>query len=652
MSSRYSRTPYATGGSGIVAESWATVPDEDGNWVNVRAPAYHRIESVADGYVKLTYWGSTSGGSSNISGSSSGFYTSQTETVCEPAVAGSPGIPPKVITTGVGPDWLSYARSIRTVVGDAVAAFDLPDEPNVVIGFGAPLSAGGFASVAAGVAFTTTPTGVTISPIKGGEVGDPVGYYFPGERITLLLRGGVLDIYSGTRKIHSEPDMDPPAVVSLNALLYSVTDYVENPAIQEYEPVTGLYVNIGVTPRIAFDWVDAKGAISLDGSVHPTVDGVHWASVKYDIGLSGEVYDTTMGAEVSSLVRGIGLAGTVNYAQNMVVSRLPSFAMASADTAYANIIGYTPAITCTAYMQAPAGGTSAGVMSLVPSLYGAIVGTSGGIGSISGSVRPLVGIASDTPYATISGAIPPLQARADSGVEPPGYAYVIGWMFLADRLYCDPVYFVKFISELSVEATASAAFLVEDAVVSALSLSDTVSLTRFLSALAESGLKLIPASSAPAQSELYRELGIMLDTGAVTRYEGMAFAQFAYTNVGTYAIRGDGLYLLRPGDDDGAERSALLTLPTSDFGTSSKKHLDAVFLGLDTDGTAYVKAIDDRGRERTYRVKGSRPTKRVNLGRGITAREWELSLVLVDAKEAELVDMELVVHDSGRRWVK
>jgi hypothetical protein len=142
-------------------------------------------------------------------------------------------------------------------------------------------------------------------------------------------------------------------------------------------------------------------------------------------------------------------------------------------------------------------------------------------------------------------------------------------------------------------------------------------------------------------------------TNGLTTYEGFDFAGFANVDQTTYAVKPDGLYRLRAGDDDGTPVvSARVRFGARDQGSPFKKHHDMAYFGLATDGQVYAKLVGDDGTERTYRVTQRGTTWRTKTKRGATARVWELSLELTDVTFAQLDLVEQVTPTSLRRWTR
>ncbi|MNF00020.1 hypothetical protein D3C80_1987760 [compost metagenome] len=76
-----------------------------------------------------------------------------------------------------------------------------------------------------------------------------------------------------------------------------------------------------------------------------------------------------------------------------------------------------------------------------------------------------------------------------------------------------------------------------------------------------------------------------------------------------------------------------------------------MYLGLDTDGEAVVTLRND-GVDRAYRVIPRGPLMRADAARGVTGRQWNLTLEVVDATELTLDGVEQLVAVATRRWTR
>lgn len=133
-------------------------------------------------------------------------------------------------------------------------------------------------------------------------------------------------------------------------------------------------------------------------------------------------------------------------------------------------------------------------------------------------------------------------------------------------------------------------------------------------------------------------------TGALAEYDGQQFTHMARAGGQLWAIGADGLYRLA----EGGTLSALLDLGTSGHGAERLSCVAHAFVGIRTDGELYLRATTD-GAEHVYRAIPRGDTYRFDLGKGVSARNWSLSLELVDASYASIDSVEFLVGATTRR---
>jgi hypothetical protein len=109
------------------------------------------------------------------------------------------------------------------------------------------------------------------------------------------------------------------------------------------------------------------------------------------------------------------------------------------------------------------------------------------------------------------------------------------------------------------------------------------------------------------------------------------------------------VYRARAGDDDGTRLNAYVDFGTTDFGASTVKSVEAVYMGVATDGELYAR-METGTHSRLYRVVPRGDMMRAKPAAGVHARLWNVSLEIVDATEFELDLVEIKVGVSSRRW--
>lgn len=144
------------------------------------------------------------------------------------------------------------------------------------------------------------------------------------------------------------------------------------------------------------------------------------------------------------------------------------------------------------------------------------------------------------------------------------------------------------------------------------------------------------------------QYGVNVVTGALTRYQGFGFDSYARCGQTLYGLRADGLYRIRPGSDNGQPIQVAIDLGDTPFSEEQGKRIEAVYLGISTDGDAYVRLKAGEA-EYTYKAIQHDEMARATPGKGLTGRRWTLSLEVVDATELTLDMVEVRYGASARR---
>lgn len=138
---------------------------------------------------------------------------------------------------------------------------------------------------------------------------------------------------------------------------------------------------------------------------------------------------------------------------------------------------------------------------------------------------------------------------------------------------------------------------------------------------------------------------------AVSIYSGFDFTSYASVGQDLYAANSTGVYLVRGSTDNGTPINAGLDLGATTLGTTKAKSIEAVYLGLDTDGCAYVRTYVN-GVERAYRVVRNGQIMRALLAKGVTGRTWGVKVDITEASHASLDVVELFTGINTRRWTR
>lgn len=533
-----------------------------------------------------------------------------TKKVCYP---GTPAIPatPGRTTVSTVTGWNAGGRSIVPMINDGAFRFQVSQGAvGAVVGLVARDAStqyneathafhvhGGVVDVVeSGVTVATAPTAhVYASPMEITRAGDRAFYTYDGW------------VYESATPITRDP-------VYLDAALYLSGDYVDNPAL---------------LPGVAYGTGELAGALQALATFMTDAESYAY--------LTGQL-EALAGALTGTSGRTGALAGV-----------LPPLAALLTDRAsYGQLAGALPPLVADLTGGFPV--TSVGyLVGALPPPAAHLRGFTGGNGQLAGSLPALTALLTD---------------RADYGQMVGGLPAKRGWM-----LQRTPVDYGRADNSLLVladvyRATVRQRARIDDALrlsdswtlrvsisgmlFDALSLSSSATAYRVLRAVAQSGLLLAGSSGTSAAAVQY---AVNVLTGALTTYSGFDFGGFALANDTVYACRPDGLYRLRPGDDDGSPISVSVDFGTTDYGSVKAKTVQDVFLGLTTDGEVVVTLRTD-GTERSYLATARGPMMRATAARGAIGRRWNLVLEVSEATEFELDTVEHVIGVTTRRGIR
>lgn len=532
-----------------------------------------------------------------------------TTEVCYPAVPEQLAVPATVTYTAFN-GWNGGGRSVDPLSGDGAFRFSVSGVPSAVV-VGLVREDAGTLPGEASHAFYVHGTVADI--MESGSVVATSPHAHSAATPLAISRSGatITYLHDGWTYTSAAPSAGDQY---LDAAIYASGDYVDSPELLPPLALNGTATG-SLPPLFAFASDDATPEYAIAGGSLPFLFG-----------------------------SATGLTGEVGSAEG----ELPLFAARISDYAYSEAIGSLPLFSSESYGGYPEVSLVTAVGALPPlAAWG--FGLTGEVGSASGSL-PLFaaqGVDRDG-YGAAAGELPPLLGMGitfvDTGDNRADNSYLVAGDFLAAQR--SPSAYAQ--SALSVQDSYTLTMQVDGQVFDSLALSDSTSAYRLLTALAQSGLLLGTDSSTGSVAAQY---AVNVLTNALTTYDGMDFLQFARTAAAVYAVRSDGLYKLRPGDDNGSPVSVYVDFGETDFGSVKTKTVEAVFLGLSTDGDVLVTLRSD-GTDRVYSAVQRGPLLRVNGARGVTARRWNLTLTVADATELELDTVEQVVAVSTRRWTR
>ncbi|MNX63328.1 hypothetical protein D3C86_943220 [compost metagenome] len=529
-----------------------------------------------------------------------------TTAVCYPAIPATQAVPPSATYTAVQ-GWNGGGRSRTPMVGDGAFTFEISaGTVATVVGL----------SAADAETLPNEPTHAfyvhqgVVDVMESGTVVATAPSAHDATKRYAISRTGTAVTYEYDGWVYTSATAATSEPVYLDAAIYASGDAVDDPLLTGPQSLAGTLMG---------DLPPMFGALT-DALEYSNLTGVLPRLTSELIVLSGEV---------------ASLGGS-----------LPMALLLASDRNYAQMVGSLPLPTMFGYGGFPEVfiATLAGVL---PPLASWSLGYTGEVGTLDATLPPLDAVLVDRAgYGEVGVTLPAVQGFM---LQFPETAY--GWarstLISADFYLTSRTHSAALRDGLRVSDSFTLTVTIDGELFDALALSDSTSGTRALTALIQSGLWL----GGDAQQTAEVQYAVNVLTSALTTYEGLAFQQFALAAGRVYGVRPDGVYLLRPGDDNGSPISVYVDFGTSDFGTTSAKTVEAVYLGLDTDGEAVVTLRND-GVDRAYRVIPRGPLMRADAARGVTGRQWNLTLEVVDATELTLDGVEQLVAVATRRWTR
>jgi len=649
----YTRTirRQVSGGSVGVASTFIPASDlSSGNSIRVNgfaAPVFRQVSPYTDASgnrvtQELSGYNVLRGAPSTTRSPS---YTTTEETVCVPAVPAIPSIPAEVVQVGGGPDWRASARSIATITGDGVATFRTKQAPRIIIGFATEDSGANQADIRMGIQMYPVTGGALVVPILNGSREMSAGIANGTYTISLVRVHGRFKVFRNATLIYDAPSQTEQPVF-LDAMLYTSDDYIEDPAFAEAVSIVATG-SVGIKTQVS-DAFGVSGSVGFSGALNLLVDGQAAFSAAGGIGFEAQLL--VVGTENLSATGAVGFTATLDLSGlaggDLTMSRI---GMLASDFVTGTSSMAMAAMSVEGYAGEGELEVAGFDKAMTPMLLSALMYTGGLIESET-AMAPMAMLASDSVYGGGSVTLNPMAMYADDGFGVANYYGHNEPVEIADTITTDPSIIATWTDGIDLTPEMSIAVVLSGTTIDGVLLDDLNSVSGIIQALVNSGVNLASATQVPFNA--LAQFAFDIGTGAATRYDNFEFTQFAYTPSGTYAIKPDGVYVLRKGDDDGESRSALVDFGDTAFGVSAKKHIHTMFLGVSGDGTIYVKLSADGKNYKTYRVVGQQPTKRVRTAKGITAREWGTRLEWVDSTDIELDAVEFVLAGSSRRWTR
>lgn len=556
-------------------------------------------------------------------------------------------------TLDMNPGWNAGAHSIASVAADWIGriGFDIPD----VLGSRPGGVAVGLCSVSTlpttvrvgydhlryGLVFTnvsvrvihdfavvaTVPYATVAADREVGATTDTVSALMYGSAVKWVVNGTTL--FAGPFTMGE--------AYALDSVLYTAYDAVDNPVFEEGEPpetgdgeIVMAFLPLTFAGELAFD---PRLIIELPATV------VRFSDVDP--------------SEVSIMVPRMTVE--LGEGDGIDLSFRPLSFIASVSATYAQItIGFTPTVNIVMgdlEDQSEFSWLAFNAPRMTFSM------TAPNMASIALQMpEPLVRMSSDTVYSELVTEVPRLSFRAYMGEMTP-LVQIMEYVAVNAQIVQYSHIAVTIIERVTGEATA---------VVYATTTADaTENITvqneaTVYSTLFDSAAEQIAVGDRATTAVFrivdggFRDDGVAwvvnAESSASTRYDTYGFNSFARIGGKHYGARQDGVYLLEGTSDAGEPITSGVSFGKQDFGTQALKHMNAVYAGVSSTGTLFLKVGDGKN---SYTYKARRKddhmrTQRFDTGRGLRANYFDLQLTS-DADAFELDSVTFHVLPSSRR---
>lgn len=542
-----------------------------------------------------------------------------------PAAPARPFIPPTVrVDTLAG--WNAKGDSLFSSSGDFAFLFDYARYPTaLLVGITDDFTRSTLpTSVAAGVMLTDTDVLVMAS---GAVVAEAP--YAPKDKARIsIARIGEQVVINVGGWAHTV-DAGLQGRVHVRALLYNAGDIADNPMITF--PVEG-----GAAGRVGFrhavpDFARARGNLGFRGKRLKSKGrvGFRCPPVAYPGRATARVGFRAYLAEP-------GGVGAVT---------LPGLSVFASDAPTGAGRLTLPALAADGYCGFYVATGGQGAAGIAPPTVSAMVLT-GEVGAGSMLLPALRCIGADYPYGQGVVTLPSFFVYS-SGEDAAGEldrAEMVTAVVVDGQMDPSLVFFASIREELGVAVQMDLSALFSADMIDSLSIIDNASLAVTIEAILREQLTV--SDSLESMQRVAIQYATNLLTGAVTRFDGWDFHSFATVGSGTYAADERGVYRITNATDP---ISAAIEFGSIGAGLGNGKRLEAVYLGLSTDGAVYVRVQGDDGREQSYRAVDRGGMLRAKTAKGVKARHWTTRLEIVDATELELDRIEWLMPISARR---
>jgi hypothetical protein len=319
------------------------------------------------------------------------------------------------------------------------------------------------------------------------------------------------------------------------------------------------------------------------------------------------------------------------------------------------VAGVLPAMVGMAYSTIA--GASGRVFGLIPPMGGFSTGLTGTQGDVAATLPTMLGVSADYAYSFVAATFPAMTGEA-SWVDENDFRTISSELRMGSPVSNMQRVSDAVVSHLALISTLNGVLFISDAVYDALVVGDTIasrqSAMDTIGAMLLLGTGLVQTNETdltPQQvaSRAPTQYAVNITTGALTTYTGYDFLRYATAGQTSFGAKADGVYRIRPGDDDGAPRPVYIDFGTLLVDSPLVKSIEMVNLAVDTDGQVFVRLVTGHS-DKLYRVVSRQEASRAVTSRGVGGRSWNVSLEVEDSTDFVLDMVELSVATSSRRW--
>lgn len=448
------------------------------------------------------------------------------------------------------------------------------------------------------------------------------------DEVVMLMYGDYVKVMINGVTAHATA-FSMPGDYALDAVLYSAYDAVDNPLFTEGE------------------W-----EYDEDGSLNALLPGLTMSGEGYQEtslnaslpGLAMKSSESNMAEVVAALSGLLGRGGDMDGG----MPRLPGLVMRASQNRQAEVRGQF-GLAMNSHLVAPDDLLNYAMVSAYMPALRMDMRTPIMISVDAALPQMSMRSSGETTYSEIIAGIGPLGAVAYSGEQTP-LVQVVEYVGAIKFDFVDTVVGVGLIDTVQGESTALMVLVASVDASEQITAQDDASVVQtFFDAVAEQvgvGERLRTAVFNTASGAL-RDEGqawvVNTDSNASTRYDAYGFNSFARVGAKHYGAKADGIYLLEGQDDAGQPIKSGVALGAHRFGTDALKHMDAVYAGVSSTGTLFVK-VGDGKQAYTYRARRKddfMKVQRFDVGRGLRANYFTLELT----SEADAFELDSVTFN-------